>query len=245
MPLTTVVQGMLANDSVTSLSISAENVREFDISLSAIRARHIKDYEIQTVHLSSNIINSRVIANSAVTTRHYAPSSIQNSHLSAFSVNTPNIATSAVTYPKLAFDVINIFNGSKVIHNNSTSLIFTGTNYVSAHGAIIINRCAVAGGATIQLDDSDNPVPSNFRCWILNVSLEPLVITGSVMRQLRYDARKLSPKRGPGGGVVNNTCVLTGAYIDGSAQQAFPFAQVFIGQDYTTTSEVFYIIPTV
>lgn len=245
MPLTKIIQGLLANDSVTSLSISAENVRDFDIALSAVRARHIKDFEIQTYHLSTNSIDSRVIGNSAVTTRHYAPSSITASHLSAACVNTANIATSAVTYSKLNFDVLNAFFGSKVIYNSNTSLIFTGTNYVSANGATIINKCNTPGGATIQLDNSTNPVPSNFRCWILNVSLEPLVLAGSVVRQLAFDERKLVKKAAPGGGVVNNTCVLTGAYIDVTAQQALPWAYIFIGEDSGSTSERIYVIPSV
>lgn len=245
MPLTTILQGLIANNAVTSLSISAANVRENNIALSAIRTRHIKDFEIQTYHLSTNSVDSRVIGNSAVTTRHYAPSSITASHLSAACVNTANIATSAVNYSKLNFDVINTFFGSKVIYNTATSLIFTGTNYVSAHGATIINKCNVVGGATIQLDNSDNPVPSNFRCWILNVSLEPLVLAGSVIRQLAFDERKLVKKAAPGGGVVNNTCVLTGQYLNITSQQALPWAFIFIGEDSGSTAERIYVIPNV
>jgi len=238
MPLTTVIQGMLADNSVTTLSISAENVRETDIALSAIRAKHIKDYEIQTIHLSSNVVTTRNIANSAVTTRHYAPSSIQNSHLSAFCVDTANIATSAVTYSKLNFETINILYGSKVFHNTNPSLTLTSSNYLTAHGAIIVNKCT--SESNITFDDS---LPSNFHCRIFNIALDKLILGGSITRYLKFDTRKLSPNPG-----VNNTCILTGGYSDGlTTRQWLPMVYVFIAQQNTNPSDIseyIYVIPS-
>jgi len=224
MPLTTVVQGMLADNSVISTTISAENVRDFDIALSAIRMRHIKDYEIQTVHLSGNVITSRTIANSAVTTRHYAPSSIQNMHLSAASVTTSNIALSTVTLDRLNVDVHNSFRGTKIHIINQVNTIFSGTNFRMAHGAIVVNLLSTQT-ATLTLDDSNDPVPSNFHCWILNGSLQDLVIQGSSLKSLKYDERKLTLTNPP----ATNSIIIPGKYFGDGFQRVYAFLYVFVG----------------
>jgi len=231
MPLTTIVQGMLADNSVISTTISAENVKDFDIALSAIRTRHIKDYEIQTYHLSSNIIDSRVIASSAITTRHYAASSIQNIHLSAGCIRTANIVVSAVTVDKLNLDVFQNFRGSKVYYNDSSSFVISNSNYLSVHGAVIIHRYYNGSNpnqiATIQLEDSADPIPSNFHCWILNQALAHVEVVGSAIKPLRYDARKFT-------NTDNNTnkILLSGYYTSGASRlNAYPFVYAFVGNE--------------
>ena len=232
---------MLADNSVTSTTISAENVRDFDIALSAIRMRHIKDYEIQTVHLSGNVITSRTIANSAVTTRHYAPSSIQNMHLSAASVTTSNIALSTVTLDRLNVDIHNTFRGNKVHIVNQANTTFSGTNFQMAHGAIVVNLYATAA-ATITLEDSNDPIPSNFHCWILNGSLQNLILQGSPLKVLKYDERKLTKTFPP----QTNTVTIPGNYFGDGFQRTYAFLYVFVGPAPAIGGgfeDVLYVIP--
>lgn len=235
MPLTTVQQGMLANNAVISTSISANNIQTINIASSAVVARNISSYEIQTYHLSSNCVDSRIIASSAVTTRHYAASSIQNVHLSAACVTTSNIALCAVTLDRLNADVLLATNGSRIFHNTRSTLTLTNTNYITAHGAIIINRYT-AGTGTILFDES---LPSNFHCWVLNTSLTNLNLTSNLSRLMRFDKRKLS-EISPY--ASSYSCVLTGSYS--GSNQAFPFVYIFIGQDNSVGNpEVVYVMP--
>lgn len=244
MALTTVIQGMLANDAVISTTISAENVRDFDIALSAVRTRHIQDFAIQTYHLSSNVIDSRVIASSAVTTRHYAASSIQNVHLSAACVRTLNIAASAVTVDKLNLDVFQNLRGSKIFYNDRSSLIIANSNYLSAHGAIIVNRYSDGTNnfnnyTTIQLEDSSDPVPGNFHCWILNTSRQHIRLVGGASRPLRYDARKFT--------ILDNnanTVLVSGSYFDGGFRyNSYSFIYAFYGKEVSglNVNDVIYV----
>lgn len=237
MPLTTVQQGMLANNAVISTSISANNVQTINIAPSAVVARNISSYEIQTYHLSSNSVDTRTIASSAVTTRHYAASSIQNVHLSAACVNTSNIATSAVTLEKLNADVFLNMYGSRVFHNTRSTLTLTNTNFLTAQGAIIVNRYT-AGTGTILFDET---LPSNFHCWVLNTSLTNLNLQSNLTRQMKFDKRKLVEIPGfPS----SYSCVLTGSYGSAPNNPALPFVYVFIGQDNNIGNpEVVYVIP--
>lgn len=237
MPLTTIVQGLLANNAVTSASISANNVQTVNIASSAVVARNIASYEIQTYHLSSNSVDSRTIASSAITTRHYAASSVQNIHMAANSVSTSNLTTSAVTIEKLNADVITTMFGSRVWHNTRSTVTFTNTNYLTAHGAIIINKFT-AGVATILFDGT---LPSNFHCWVLNASTQNLNLQCNAPRLFKFDKRRLVEQPSPF--PTGYSCVLTGAYFDGSAQQALTFVYVFIGEDLATPAEVYYTIP--
>lgn len=236
MPLTTVQQGMLANNAVISTSISANSVQTINIASSAVVARNISSYEIQTHHLSSNCVDSRIIASSAVTTRHYAASSIQNVHLGAACVNTSNIALCAVTMEKLNADVFLNMLGSRIFHNTRGTLTLTNTNYLTAQGAIIINRFT-SGTGTILFDES---LPNNFHCWILNTSLTNLNLNSNLSRQMRFDRRRLVEQGG--GFPASYSCVLTGSW--GGSNLALPFVYVFIGQDNSVGNpEVVYVIP--
>jgi len=102
MALTTILQGMLADNAVTTASISAYNVQSLNISSSAIENRHLVLSAVNGYNIGSNSIETRHITDSSVQTRH--------------------VATSAITLNKLNAAVDLYFTNVQVITSNQTAL---------------------------------------------------------------------------------------------------------------------------
>ena len=109
MALTTIVQGLLAPNAVTTATVSAYNIQSLNIASSAIETRHLVLSAVDKFNITTNAIESRHVTDNTIQTRH--------------------VATSAITLTKLNESVENYFTNVQIVTSNSTSIITPGFQY--------------------------------------------------------------------------------------------------------------------
>lgn len=129
MALTTVLQGMLADNAVTTASISALNVQSLSIASSAIENRHLVLSAVGGYNIVSNAIEPRHIPNSTIETRHVATSAITlnkiNETVELYFTNVQIVTSSSSSiFIQPGFE--HLWNG-KILHIRDTSSICTIT----------------------------------------------------------------------------------------------------------------------
>lgn len=162
MALTTILQGMLANNAVTTVSISAFNVQSLNISSSAIENRHLVLSAVNGYNIGSNSIESRHIQNSTIKTQH--------------------IATSAISLNKLNESVDLYFTNVQVVTTNGTSL-FIQPGFEHVYNGKILHIRDTGGVCTITFVTSQLIQPG-FNMTILNESLNNVILTSTIPADL-------------------------------------------------------------
>lgn len=162
MALTTILQGMLANDAVTTASISSFNVQSLSIASSAIENRHLILSAVGGYNIVSNAIEDRHIPNSTVQTRH--------------------VATSAITLNKLNESVDLYFTNVQVITTNSISL-FIQPGFEHLYNGKILHIRDTLGACTITFVFPQQ-IARGFNLTILNESLFDVQLASTVPADL-------------------------------------------------------------
>jgi hypothetical protein len=162
MALTTILQGMLADNAVTTASISAFNVQSLNISSSAIENRHLVLSAVNGYNIGSNSIEPRHIRNSTIETRH--------------------VATSAISLNKLNESVDLYFTNVQVITTNGTSL-FIQPGFETVYNGKILHIRDTSGPCTITFVTTQQIQPG-FNMTILNESLNNVVLASTLPADL-------------------------------------------------------------
>jgi hypothetical protein len=156
MAITTIVQGMLASDAVTTSNISAYNVQSLNIASSAIETRHLVLSAVDRYNISSNAIEPRHVSNNTIETRH--------------------ISTSAITLTKLNESVENYFTNVQIVTSNSTSIVIAAGFETVYNGKILHIRDNVG---TCQINFTTPFVAKGFNMTIVNESIYNVQLTST------------------------------------------------------------------
>jgi len=160
MAITTIVQGMLASNAVTTSNISAYNVQSLNIASSAIETRHLVLSAVDKFNITTNAIESRHVTDNTIQTRH--------------------VATSAITLTKLNESVDNYFTNVQVITTNSTNpVIAAGFEHVY-NGKILHIRDTTG---TCQVLFTTPIVAKGFNMTIVNESIYNVQLASTLAGQ--------------------------------------------------------------
>lgn len=156
MALTTIVQGLLAPNAVTTATVSAYNIQSLNIASSAIETRHLVLSAVDKFNITTNAIESRHVTDNTIQTRH--------------------VATSAITLTKLNESVENYFTNVQIVTSNSTSIVIAAGFENVYNGKILQIRENVG---TCQINFTTPFVARGFNMTIVNDSIYDIQLTST------------------------------------------------------------------